>query len=126
MSRIRVICGTVGIFSDGMFQTKTSADGFFDVSDETAERFVERGVAEYADSKAETVETVVHEEPEQEESSDLSSMTNSDLKKMAEELGGDASHCKNKAQLIALVEELSADSDEDDELPPVWSAADPV
>lgn len=125
MSRIRVICGTVGIYINDMFTTKSAADGVFDVSDDVAERFVGLGVAEYADGKAETSKPVVHEEPVQEEETDLYSLTNSELKKMVEDLGGDASHCRNKAQLVAFVQELQ-EEDEDDELPPVWSAADPV
>ena len=53
--------------------------------------------------------------------------TNSELREIAEKLGGDTRNCKNKAQLIELIESLRSESGEDydeDELPDI-SAAEP-
>lgn len=118
MKKIKVKYGAVGVYISGMFVVKTALDESFDVDDKVAKKLIEDGAAEYI-GESETVEPAMRED----ETEDLSALPNSELKKIAEELGGDTSNCRSKAQLISLIEELR--SEEDDELPPDFSAADP-
>lgn len=127
MPKIRIISGTVGIkytdeYGNERFAVKNASDGAFEVSKELARRFVdERRVAEYVGKVDE-----IHSDSEEDE--DLTSKPNSELREIAEKLGGDTRNCKNKAQLIELIESLRSESGEDyddeDELPDL-SAADP-
>lgn len=127
MPEIRIISGTVGIkytdeYGNERFAVKNASDGPFEVSQELAKRFVnERGVAEYVGKVDEIQEYSAEDE-------DLASKPNSELREIAEKLGGDTRNCKNKAQLIELIDSLrnlsSEDYDDEGDLPDL-SAADP-
>lgn len=127
MPEIRIISGTVGIkytdeYGNERFAVKNASDGPFEVSQELAKRFVnERGVAEYVGKVDEIQEYSAEDE-------ELASKPNSELREIAEKLGGDTRNCKNKAQLIELIDSLrnlsSEDYDDEGDLPDL-SAADP-
>lgn len=126
MPEIRIISGTVGIkytdeYGNERFAVKNASNGPFEVSKELARRFVdERKVAEYVRKSDGNYN-------DSEEDENLTSKPNSELREIAEKLGGDTRNCKNKAQLIELIESLRSESGEDydeDELPDL-SAADP-
>ena len=126
MPEIRIISGTVGIkytdeYGNERFAAKNASSGPFEVSKELARRFVdERKVAEYVRKSDGNYD-------DSEEDENLTSKPNSELREIAEKLGGDTRNCKNKAQLIELIESLRSESGEDydeDELPDI-SAAEP-
>ena len=127
MPEIRITSGTVGIkytdeYGNERFAVKNASDGPFEVSQELAKRFVnERGVAEYVGKVDEIQEYSAEDE-------ELASKPNSELREIAEKLGGDTRNCKNKAQLIELIDSLrslsSEDYDDEGDLPDL-SAADP-
>lgn len=126
MPEIRIISGTVGIkytdeYGNERFAVKNASSGPFEASKELARRFVdERKVAEYVRKSDGNYN-------DSEEDENLTSKPNSELREIAEKLGGDTRNCKNKAQLIELIESLRSESGEDydeDELPDI-SAAEP-
>ena len=113
------------------YESKTAADGAFEIEEAQAKRLVSLGVAEYvaeyqyddqqkADESQETEKAVGHLDAEQ-----LSKMDYNELKKLAADMGVKPKG-KTKADYIAAIEAVEVDLDEDDgDEPPVLSAADP-
>lgn len=133
MPKIKVTCGTVGIVlkdSDGnsRFTTRTSSDEAFDVSSEEARRFIDRGVAELVSGSLESAEEPAEaKEVPRLDVEELSAMPNSELKKIAENMGIDTKNFRKKDDFIKAITDVIAEaeeSDEEDDLPDL-SAADP-
>lgn len=128
MKNVKVIAGVVGIEwtdENGVVRTgtKEASDGVFSVDDKTAERLVAKGTVEYVGYTAPAPAEEPAEAADESDEEDLAALPNSALKVMIEELGGDTRNCRNKTQLIELLEELRAEADEEE--PPCVSAADP-
>lgn len=137
MAVIRVTCGAVGItYRDSNGQKRHALKDVksvpFECSDEVAERFVRRGVAEYVGAEenaresvleAETKETVQMDQEGGEKlytREELEKMKNEALKNLAESLGIDVSDCTKKAEYVEAILE-----GQEDELPDL-EAEDPV
>ena len=134
MAVIRVTCGAVGItYRDSNGQKRHALKDVkslpFECDDEVAERFVRRGVAEYAGAGANAHESIQEEEleePTQEDAGktytreELGKLKNEDLKDLAENLGIDVSDCTKKAEYVEAILE-----GQEDELPDL-KAEDPV
>ena len=134
MAVIRVTCGAVGItYRDSNGQKRHALKDVkslpFECDDEVAERFVRRGVAEYAGAGANVHESIPEEELEEPTQEDvgktytreeLGKMKNEDLKDLAESLGIDVSDCTKKAEYVEAILE-----GQEDELPDL-KAEDPV
>lgn len=127
---------------------KSRVDPPFEVDEETGNYLLSRGVAELVDTSpaedasapsvdvesaggsstppdaendAQDAETA-HLDEEQ-----LLTMTNAELKKLAEDMGLDASKCRNKAAYVALIAGADVEIEEDDdELPPDLNAEAPI
>ena len=117
MARIRIIGGGYGLIENGRSVLKTSADGFFEVDDDEAERLVGRGMAAYEVEPERRVAAAPDEESPAEDTgtSLLSDMTLKQLKEHAYGLGLNAGKYKTKAELIAAIETETGTEDEDDD-----------
>lgn len=151
---IRVINGTVGHRpkdkngNPSVFvEEKRRGDPPFDVDPEVAKRLVESGIAEYAEgTPTGAVATPLGGElssapgenlsdgenaPEGQETArldpdQLQSMTLAELKKLAEDMGLDASELRKKSDVIDLITAEDVYAVEDGEAPPDLNAEAPV
>lgn len=119
MVRIRIIGGGYGLIENGRSVLKTSADGFFEVDDDEAERLVGCGMAAYEAEPERRVATAPDEENPAEDTGAplLSEMTFKQLKEHAYGMGINAGKYKNKADLIAAIEAEAGTEDEEDDDP---------
>ena len=137
MKLIKVTRGTCGIkYTDAkgntMYDSKTAADGAFELDEAQAERLVSLGVAEYA--TGETVAKAAENAEEADEgekltghldADQLGEMDYNELKKLAADMGVTPKG-KKKADLIEAIcaAEVEAGEEDEDELPDL-NAADP-
>ena len=138
MRTIKVIRGTCGIkYTDAKgltkYDSKTAADGAFDIDEAQAERLVSLGVAEYATTTKETAKTA---EPADEADEDekltgrldadtLGVMDYNELKKLAADMGVTPKGKKKGDYIEAIcAAEVEIGEEDEDELPDL-NAADP-
>ena len=156
MAKIKVKLGGCGIkYTDAngnaRHALKTPESGPFECDDAQAARLVELGVAEYVGPVWRAVDPASEAEPDtqQEETGEpsqetekatghldaaqLETMTNAQLKQLAEDMGVDVTGCKKKADYIAAIvavevelgDEVDPDEDDPDNELPELGAADP-
>jgi len=142
---IRVINGTVGVFFNGIMTPKTSKDEPFELNEKREAELVAAGIAAYVGT--------VKKEPEDGTPSADSGQTNdtpegaengaymapaypekmnlAQLKNLAEQYGVDASKMRKKEDVIAAIEAVKTETEEDEviddgEDAPDLSVEDPV
>lgn len=155
MAKIKVKLGGCGIkYTDAngnaRHALKTPESGPFECDDAQAARLVELGVAEYVGVQYQQVEDPAPQpdmqqdgtgEPSQEtekatghlDAAQLETMTNAQLKQLAEDMCVDVTGCKKKADYIAAIvavevelgDEVAPDEDDPDNELPELGAADP-
>ena len=138
MRTIKVKIGTCGIkYTDAKgnikYDSKTAADGAFDIDDVQAERLVSLGVAEYATTTEKTAKTA---EPAKETDEDeklvgnldadtLGAMDFNELKKLAADMGVTPKGKKKVDYIEAIIAaEVEPGEEDEDELPDL-DAVDP-
>lgn len=137
MKLIKVTRGTCGIkYTDAKgnttYNSKTAADGVFEIDEAQAERLVSLGVAEYA--TGETVAKAAENAEETDEgkkltghldADQLGAMDYNELKKLAAEMGVTPKGKKKDDYIEAIcAAEVEAGEEDEDELPDL-NAADP-
>ena len=128
---IKIINGVYGRRVGGRIIPMTANDGPFELTPEQEERLVKKGVAAYVDKPKVTTESVKEGNPPAGED-DLpdynEEMTREQLNKIAAAYGiKEPQKAKNKAELIALIDEAKAEAiNDDEEQPPSFAAADAV
>ncbi len=142
MKKIKVIQGGCGIkytdaHGNARHALKTSEDAPFECDDAQAESLVSLGVAKYVGATAAAEPAQQNEDAGEDsqkpenltghlDAAQLETMTNEQLKNLAEDLGIDVTGCKKKADFVAAImaAEVEAEGDDSDELPEL-DAADP-
>lgn len=138
MMTIKVTRGTCGIkYTDAKgitkYDTKTAADGAFDIDEAQAERLVSLGVAKYATTTEENVKAAEKaEEADEDEkltghldADQLGEMSYDELKKLAADMGVTPKGKKKDDYIEAIcAAEVEAGEEDEDELPDL-NAADP-
>lgn len=89
---IKIIKGTYGLKKNGAIQAMTAESAPFSLSAKREAELVAEGIAVYT----------------QEAAQELSELTRTQLKDLAETLGVDASKIKSKKEVIALIEDAWA------------------
>ena len=122
---VQMICGVYG----GRNGLKRPSDGPFSLTPAEEARLVARGVARYvltekeaaaaaeprhAISATDPVPVEDPDEPEPAAEEDLMDLTKAQLLEMAQKLGLDARKCRNKSEIVALIESFGGDDGGDD------------
>lgn len=145
MKTIKIVTGTYGADNGKGGVVAIDRGHICEVDDQEAARLIALGVAEKvvatpqdANGVCEAGENTTDESGAQSgivghlDAEQFSTMTNAELKKLAEDMGLDTSKCRRKADFIDLItaEEVIApetdDTEDDGELPPELSAEAPV
>lgn len=138
MKLIKVTRGTCGIkYTDAKgltkYESKTAADGAFELDEAQAERLVSLGVAKYAKTTEENVNAAeTPEEADEDEkltvhldADQLGEMSYDELKKLAADMGVTPKGKKKDDYIEAIcAAEVEAGEEDEDELPDL-NAADP-
>ena len=122
---VQMISGVYG-GKDGL---KRPSDGPFSLTPAKEARLVARGVARYvltdkeaaaaaeprrAVSATDPAPAPVQDDPQPFADGDLMDLTKAELLEMAQKLGLDARKCRNKSEIIALIESFGGDDGGDD------------
>ena len=130
---IQIIAGTFGYFDGRKIIPLTHESGPRQLDPGLEARLVKKGVAKYIGNIEHAQSENVHAQAENGTDEVLKTLPEynegmklEELKSIAAEYGVDASAMRKKADVIAAIEVVQADIDEDDEEPPCFDVADPV
>jgi len=126
---IKIINGVYGMKVGNRVVPVTEKDGPIELAPEKEARLVKKGVAVYVDSPTtDDAFPFTPEEPEDKLPEYNEDMTREQLNKIALEYGiEDPQKARNKAELISWLDEIvDGELDDDEDMPPVFDAADAV
>lgn len=125
---IKIINGVYGMKVGNRVVPVTEKDDPIKLAPEKEARLVKKGVAVYVDSPTtDDAFPFTPEEPEDKLPEYNEDMTREQLNKIALEYGvEDPQKARNKAELISWLNEIVGGEHEDEDMPPVFDAADAV
>ena len=125
---IKIVNGVYGMKIGNRVIPVTEKDGPIELAPEKEARLVKKGVAVYVDLPADDASPLIPEEPEDKLPEYNEDMTREQLNKIALEYGiEDPQKARNKAELISWIDEIvDGELDDDEDMPPVFDAADAV
>lgn len=126
---IKIVNGVYGMKVGNRVVPVTEKDGPIELTPEKEARLVKKGVAVYVDKPTtDDAFPFTPEEPEDKLPEYNEDMTREQLNKIALEYGvEDPQKARNKAELISWIDEIvDGELDDDEDMPPVFDAADAV